>query len=293
VKEEGAMRGARRRAGLPVLVGAHLAATARTMGLRGEHLAADGLLLALWAAGPRGRRLARIALPFWVTGVLYDNFRHLDGYRRPVRVAGPYELELKLFGVDTPAGRKTPAAVLQERPRPSLDLACGLAYLTYLFQPLVLAGWWGLRGEEQRARRLAWGFLAVNVAGMLTHLFFPVAPPWYVARYGLAAPKGHVPAEPAGAARFDDLVGVNYFRSFYARSPDVFGAMPSLHAAYPALCVGAAASLGGGWTAGCAAFAALVGYAAVYLGHHYVIDVIAGYAYGAAAWMAVAPRRSR
>ncbi len=270
---------------VPAVVAIHLAGTAATMGLRVEHFAGNALLLGLWAGGGRARRLATLMFPFWVTAVVYDAFRFLEPLRAPVRVAGPYLVERAWFGVGTPA--EVPAIAWQAAPAPGLDLVCGLAYILYLLQPLALAAYLFVRGHHGRVRWLAWSFLAVNVAGLVTHLLYPVAPPWYVARYGLEY-VGPVPPEAAGAARFDALTGTGWFAAWYARSPDVFGALPSLHAAYPVLCLGATWGLGARWRVGGAAFALLVGAAAVYLGHHYVIDVLAGWAYAAVALAGVA-----
>lgn len=82
---------------------------------------------------------------------------------------------------------------------------------------------------------LAWGFLLVNLIGMFDWLVFPAAPPWYVAQYGAGPAQLDATPSAAGAARFDELLGVHYFADFYARSGNVFGAMPSLHVAYPTL----------------------------------------------------------
>jgi membrane-associated phospholipid phosphatase len=123
---------------------------------------------------------------------------------------------------------------------------------------------------------------------MACELTFPAAPPWYVDQYGLGPAHLEAVASAAGAARFDAFFGIHYFASFYARSKDVFGAMPSLHVAYPVVVVLAVWNVRPRWVRVLAvAWAALIAFAAVYLNHHYVIDVIAGViaagiAYGAA-----------
>src|SRR5262249_73366 len=64
-------------------------------------------------------------------------------------------------------------------------------------------------------------------------------------------------------------------------NPNVFGAMPSLHVAYPLMVVMFTWDRGWIWRGGTIAFTALVSFAAVYLGHHYVLDLVAGYLVGA------------
>ena len=81
-------------------------------------------------------------------------------------------------------------------------------------------------------------------------------------------------------SRVDAMVGVPYFASMYARSSDVFGAIPSLHAAYPLLMVRIGFPLHRMWGR-----VLLVGiylwtcFAAVYLDHHWVINLLAGSVY--------------
>lgn len=84
----------------------------------------------------------------------------------------------------------------------------------------------------------------------------------------------------AGAARFDELLGIRYFSNFYARNPNVFGAMPSLHVAYPTVAAFFLWRQGPLLRAFGLLFAALVAFSAIYLVHHYVLDVVAGAAVG-------------
>ena len=65
--------------------------------------------------------------------------------------------------------------------------------------------------------------------------------------------------------------------NFYKRSANVFGAMPSLHVAYPMSTFLALRGMGKRWTVPVLVFSLVVGFAAVYLQHHYLIDVIAGF----------------
>jgi membrane-associated phospholipid phosphatase len=260
------------------------------------------LLTIFWASltftGPRARRFANVALPVLIVGVLYEQvLPRLLHVRPEVHVASLYNLELALFGVPAEGG----PIILSEwfargRTHPILDLACGFAYVTYMFETFIVVGVLYVTRDEERALRLAWAFLCCNVIGMAIWLAIPAAPPWYVAQYGLGPAQHDVPASAAGAARFDELVGIPYFAGFYARSRNVHGAMPSLHTAYPVV-VACMVWAQGGWARwGSVAFAALVALAAVYLYHHYVLDVIAGIATAMAGcafvWWITRPRRA-
>src|SRR5262249_27684833 len=141
-------------------------------------------------------------------------------------------------------------------------------------------GYFFLR-DKDRCWRFGWVFFAVNVAGLLTNMLFPVAPPWYVTEHGLGPAFRGAVGHPAAALRFDALTGTHVFAALYAREADAFGAMPSRHAGYPLIV--ALALTREVWLARLAwAYCALMAFAAVYLQHHYVIDVVAGLAYGLA-----------
>jgi membrane-associated phospholipid phosphatase len=93
----------------------------------------------------------------------------------------------------------------------------------------------------------------------------------------------------AGALRVDALLGTHLFQNAYGHSVEVFGALPSLHVAYPALAVllmWDAPALR--WARRPAVvYAILMCFAAVYLQHHYVIDVLLGVLYAMAASLIV------
>jgi membrane-associated phospholipid phosphatase len=81
-------------------------------------------------------------------------------------------------------------------------------------------------------------------------------------------------------ARVDSWLGIHYFAGFYGRSNDVFGAVPSLHVCYPLLIVLYAWPMTRalGRTLALAFFAAMC-FAAVYLDHHWIVDVLLGIVY--------------
>ena len=84
---------------------------------------------------------------------------------------------------------------------------------------------------------------------------------------------------PARTLRFDALFGTSFFIGMYGAGANPFGAIPSLHISYPVLSVVFAMRLKRfrGFTV---VFACMVGFAAVYLNHHYLIDVLLGIVYG-------------
>lgn len=259
-------------------------------GGRVDYLAVAAAWAALSLLGERSRGWLSLALPLVITGVLYDHFTLVEGLRGPVHVMDVRALEAALFGLG-PDG-ELPHRWLAARTHPALDLITGFAYMTYLFEVFLLAVWWRWRREHERSLQLAWGFLAANLIGMVVWTLLPVAPPWYADLYG-AEVLSDVPASAAGAARFDAMLGIGWFEAFYARSTNVFGAMPSLHVAYPTLAVSVAIGGDRRLLVALLAFAVLVAFSAVYLSHHYLLDVLAGGATGIVAHRLVAWARSR
>ncbi len=274
------------RLGMSVGMPLFLVWTHAFIGLRTEHGAIALLFLALVWASRRSARFAVQALPFLAVGIAYDNLRLLLGLRGEIHVADLYALEKALFGVGSGEARQILPEFWRDHPVVFLDAVCGLAYITYLAESFLVGAYLFFR-EPPRFSRLAWAFLLVNLMGMATYILYPAAPPWYVEQYGLGPAVLDAAPSAAGAARFDALFGVSVFASFYSRNANVFGAMPSLHCAYPTLVFAVTWRLGRAWRILTGAFLALVAFSAVYLRHHYVLDVLAGVTYAAVAYFAV------
>jgi len=251
--------------------------------LRVEHALVAALIVACFAS-PASRRFAVLLMPMALVGILYD-VQKVFVIEMPVHVAGPYLVEKAIFGIPTAAGRVNPNEIFLGWHTDWLDVLTAFPYLTYIFEAIALFLYFFMRDKE-RCWRFGWVFFAVNIAGMLTTTLLPVAPPWYVTEHGLGPAIRGVAGHPAAALRFDALTGTHVFATLYARESEVFGAIPSLHAAYPLLV--ALALNRETWLRRLAwAYCALMAFAAVYLQHHYVIDVAIGLAYAAAGHVAV------
>ena len=256
---------------------------------------------------PLGVRPLEFLLPILLTGVLYDTQRY---WREAVpHIAGPYELEKRLFGVPSANGTLTLNEWFGLHLHPVLDFIAGGAYLTFIGVFMLLAAYFTRRihfdtdsevttsHRAWSARAVVWSFFVVNVLGFATWFLYPVAPPWYVDLYGLDTVLLDVPMNPARTVRFDALFGTSFFTGMYGAGANPFGALPSLHISYPVLSVVFAMRLKT-FRRFTLAFAGTVGFAAVYLNHHYLIDVLLGIVYGLVAaaitiagteWLAVRP----
>ena len=270
----------------PALGLAYIAAVGLLGGLRSDHVLV-GLLGFLDLYNEKSRLFLKVFLPFALTGVVFDSMRYFywQGIGGRVHVAEPYLLERSWFGI----GGRTPNEIFLAHHWDALDLACGFAYLVYVAAYMLPAVLLFLRGRPERARTFAWCFLLVNVMGFATYFVYPAAPPWYVSQYGLGPARMDVRPAAAAAQRFDALLGTHFFDSMYGRGVDVFGAIPSLHVAYPLMAVILSFRIAElrWFRAPAVLFFFLMCLSAVYLQHHYVIDVVLGMAYALVALAAV------
>jgi membrane-associated phospholipid phosphatase len=247
-------------------------------------------------------------LPVLLTGIVYDSQRFYSDYiRGEIRVAWPYEFDKQWFGIETPEGRLTPNEWFQKNTHWFLDLVTGFFYLFFISIYVLISAWhyFGIprvqkdpvlrRKAELLSPYTLWAFFWLNVLGYSTYYWFPAAPPWYVAEHGLGPAQMNVAASPAGCIRFDQLLGTHFFTGMYGRSADVFGAIPSLHVAYPFLSILFSWNLGS-LTLFSIFFYLIMCFSAVYLNHHYIVDILWGTAYAIIVFSVVkwlARRRAR
>jgi inositol phosphorylceramide synthase catalytic subunit len=216
-------------------------------------------------------------LPIPAAGLIYEVLRGLFPYRAAVHVGDLHALEAQLFSISTADGPRALSDVISRLASPWLDLVCGATYLLFLIEVVVTAMYLFYR-DRPRMLQVSLGFLVVNVVGWAVWFLYPAAPPWYVDQYGTGPAVLQAASSPAGLLRIDALLRVPIAATFYAKSANVFGAMPSLHVAYASLVACVAAPLGGWLRIATIGFALSMVFSAVYLRHHYILDVVAGVA---------------
>jgi membrane-associated phospholipid phosphatase len=193
-----------------------------------------------------------------------------------VHIESLYNAEKNLFGFNESGVRVTPNEYFAHHTSTTQDLLSGFFYLCWVPVPLIFAGYLFFTKRREQFMYFALTFLFVNLIGFFGYYIYPAAPPWYVQLYGFNF-NAHTPGNTAGLHRFDDLVGAGIFSGLYAKSSNVFAAMPSLHSAYPLIVLYYGLKNKLGWIN---LFFALVvvgiWYAAVYSSHHYILDVIGG-----------------
>jgi membrane-associated phospholipid phosphatase len=211
---------------------------------------------------------------FWI---IFDYMKAFPNYLyNTVHIESLYNAEKNLFGIQVSGQQLTPNEFWQRNTRTWLDLLSGFFYLCWVPVPLFFAAYLFFSKRRQQFIYFALTFLLVNLLGFVGYYVYPAAPPWYVQLYGFQF-QSHTPGNTAGLHRFDDFFHAGIFQALYAKSSNVFAAMPSLHSAYNMIVLyyGIKNRMG---IINVFFAAVVVGiwFAAVYSGHHYVLDVLGG-----------------
>jgi inositol phosphorylceramide synthase catalytic subunit len=267
------------------------------IGYKSDELFLVLLFNGLFYLSGRTRRFILGFTVFIVFWVLFDSMKAFPNYRyNTVHIESIYRLEKALFGVRggpvggqmapgmqgiDGGGRLTPSEFWLVHQHTFLDILSGCFYLCWIPLPLAFGGYLFYKDKEAFFR-FALSFLIVNLVGFVVYYICPAAPPWYVEQYGFAF-NPHTPGNTAGLGRWDAYFHVHVFAGLYAKSSNVFAAMPSLHSAYPltVLYYGIRYQMRW-WNALFALIMVGIWFAAVYASHHYVLDVLAGIGCGIA-----------
>jgi membrane-associated phospholipid phosphatase len=257
--------------------------------VRAEHWVLAVVVPVMGFAGARGARFLRDVFPWLFVIVSYDAVRYARAaFLRADAVlsCGLRATELRLFSV-------APGVTLQDffvaHHRLWADLVCAVPYGVFAYLALGYASYLYFV-DRPRMRRYLWAFALANVMSYALWLLVPAAPPWYVREHGCFVELAALPSEGAALARVDHFLGVAYFHAFYSRASSVFGAMPSMHCAYPMLGLITAWRHAGWRTRPLhVAYALWMATAAVYLDHHWVLDVVAGWLVAVVAVLGATP----
>lgn len=248
--------------------------------------------------GPRAKRLYWGLLPIGVLGIVYDGMRFVQNFgltKGRIHVCDLRQLEIALFGIQLDGQRTTLHDWLEAHSSLTLDVLFSIPYGTFIGVTILFAVFLYFR-DYPAMLRFTGALLAMNVAAFVTYHVYPAAAPWYYHAHGCTVDLAARASEGPNLERVDAWLGFPYFRGFYGRSHDVFGAVPSLHAAYPLLIALEGWSAFGRLRSKILSTAVRAGsvvlimwmcIAAVYLDHHWVIDVVVGLGYGIAAFLAI------
>jgi len=245
--------------------------------LRWDHIALVVLATSLAYGHAKTKRVFLGLLPMGLVALFYDSmrlFKNAGLSETSVHLCDLRAAEAHWFGFVQDGVPATVHDWLQRHATLPLDVFGAVAYVV-----LAYALFLSVR-DFAAGQRFMWGFFVLNMVGFATYHIYPAAPPWYYHSRGCVVDlTAHASAGP-NLTRVDELLGIKYFAGFYGRSNDVFGAVPSLHVAYPLLMVLEGWSkhrrLGRTLLIG---FYLWMCFSAVYLDHHWIIDVVLGSVY--------------
>jgi membrane-associated phospholipid phosphatase len=155
--------------------------------------------------------------------------------------------------------------------------------MTHFFVVWIVAAWlW--RASRRRFGHYAALTVVITMAAFVVYWRYPAQPPW------MAADGMRIGSLDRIVPTIWDQLGVPSIQSVYENGDLVnpVAAMPSLHAAYPMMLL--LFFWGGGRRvrAGLALYTVAMGFALVYSGEHFVLDILAGWALAGAAYAGVA-----
>jgi membrane-associated phospholipid phosphatase len=199
-----------------------------------------------------------------------------EALRDRLRIRYPIVLDRVIGGGDLPNTRLQRALANPSEPN-ALDLVLTMAHWAWFFVPhvtlmYILARDDELEPEDRRFPRAARQMTATYDLGCAAYWAVPTAPPWW------AAENGYID-DPVRRLMVD--VGESVWGRAWPKLYDSFNgnpwaAFPSLH--FGSSLMGALLLRETGPIAGAVggAYAAVLGFALVYLGEHYVTDLLAG-----------------
>jgi hypothetical protein len=237
----------------------------------------------------RGKLFVRDWIPFLALFFAYELMRgYADKFGLPIHVTDVVSIEriIGLGGLPTTWLQGLFHQGAASAPDNLATLSVGFYFLHF---PLPLAVGFLLWIHQ---RRNYYDYVAalilLSMAAFVTYLVLPVAPPWWADQNGYVSGILHL--RDTGFAGLVHLFGFgNYFYSysFYSISSNDVAAFPSLHAAYPFLAFLFARRAFGraGWLM--LAYTACVWFAIVYLGEHWVVDIIGGVIYASVAYLVI------
>jgi len=276
--------GARVRKGIALLVGCYAVAYVVQGALHGSLVSPVGLIMLMIAFAlytNRGGRFMRDWVPVLVGLVAYTvTMAAVPSFGLQVHYLPQIDAD-RVLGFGT-----LPTTWLQEQlyngHTGPLEVFSVAMYVSHFIAPLVLAfaiwAFWQNRGFSD----LLFGLLAVSILANITFLLAPTAPPWLASEHGLIPD-----VQPIIKNALIDLdLNALALHKGDASRYNVVAAVPSLHVAWPVVCLLVIRKhrLPMSLFAAQAALTLGVVFAIVYTGEHYLVDAILGALYALAAW---------
>jgi len=150
----------------------------------------------------------------------------------------------------------------------------------YPARQVVFLPWLAFYETRENMASFCRAFGWMNLLAVATQIALPTAPPWFHDAY-VHTPQTQLPSynqkgHPAGLMRVDTVLESKIFDNTYSKSPVVYGAFPSMHCGWPFIFT---LYYTGNWQIVIYGYAILLAWSAMYLKHHYLTDVLGGWAY--------------
>jgi membrane-associated phospholipid phosphatase len=163
------------------------------------------------------------------------------------------------------------------------DVAVWCTYLSHFFTIWIVAAvlW---KVAHDRFRRYVSVVVVLTLMAFLTYWLYPAQPPW------LAGDLGEINAVDKIVPTVWNELGVRVAADLFETGDglvNLVAAMPSLHAAYPAMLLLFFWADGRWWRIGFGLYTLAMGFTLVYGGEHFVVDILVGWLYAAIAFAAV------
>jgi membrane-associated phospholipid phosphatase len=229
--------------------------------------------VAVAVLSPRTRRrdVALFAMQMWAFTVVHEMpYDDPERLRRRLYTRYPIEVDRRI-GFGRLPGARLQTLLAGRRHSAALDRFLTVAHWLWFFEPYAVLFWIQIRHPE-RFPRAARQMAAVFDAGAFGYWAVPTAPPWWSSEQGLIKePMRRIMFE-VGEPLWGDLWGPLY----KALGGNPWAAMPSLHFATSVSGAVSLSEAGAGEGAVGWAYALTLGFGLVYLGEHYVTDLLAG-----------------
>ncbi|OUM57476.1 hypothetical protein PIROE2DRAFT_25941, partial [Piromyces sp. E2] len=194
-------------------------------------------------------------------------------WRRPIDVTTLINLEEKLGKF---------SFKLSDYNNVFLDLLAWLPYgIIHYIMPALVSFYLLLYYKPYYASAYLFFFGLMNVAGVMTQLFWPTSPPWYYKKNQTNPADYTMHGDPAGLKRIDELFHVQIYTPSFTENPLPWGAWPSLHSGFASYTAIFLIYLYPKVSPFFILYVLWIWWATMYLDHHYLVDVIGGLIYAA------------
>jgi membrane-associated phospholipid phosphatase len=233
--------------------------------------AAGPLAIAVLRPRSRKRDVALYAMQMWAFTMVHElPYDDPERLRRRLRVRYPIAID-RVLGLGRLPNARLQRALARFPRVGTLDRFLTWVHWLWFLEPYFALIWILVRHPE-RFPRAARQLAAVFDLGCVGYFALPTAPPWWASEQGETGEEVRRVMVPVGEATWRSAWPAMYG----ALGGNPWAAMPSLHFATSTMAAISLSEAGraegvAGWS-----YALTLGFALVYLGEHYVTDLVAG-----------------